>query len=170
MPISSSNVVQIFLTALALSSPQINALPIEDCIGEYFKYATCPPESCTQADVQAAMSVYFKKECPKPGPRKDGSTPACCFITPPLVRITADEAFNAFQSQSIDDKEVVLMIDVRTPDEVSPNMKALVDLSIVLTMLYQSLSFIGLAKQLKSTKSYSTATKKPSSRTTSRQH
>ena len=117
-----ASATKFFIATLAISSPQVGALPIEDCLVDYLKYATCPPESCTQADVQAAMSVYFKKECPKPGPRKDGSTPACCFITPPLVRVTADEAFDAFQSQTIGDNKGVLMIDVRTPDEVSSNV------------------------------------------------
>jgi hypothetical protein len=60
----------------------------------------------------------LQEELPKARPKEDGTTPACCFITPPLVRVTADEAFDAFQSQTIDDKKGVLMIDVRTPDEV----------------------------------------------------
>jgi hypothetical protein len=120
MTLSTRKASRFFLAVvLAMSAPTSIALPIEDCIGDYMAYANCPQEPCTQSDVQAAMFQYFKKECPKPGPRKDGSTPACCFITPPLVRVTADEAFDAFQAQSIDDKKGVLMIDVRTPDEVN---------------------------------------------------
>jgi hypothetical protein len=116
MTFSSRNIAKLFSATLALSTPQVYALPIEDCIRDYMAFGI--RESCTPANIQAVMSVYFKKVCQKPGPKKDGSTPACCFITPQLVRVTANEAFDAFLSQTIDDKKGVLMIDVRTPDEV----------------------------------------------------
>ena len=55
------------------------------------------------------FEAYRDKCCPKNGAGLD--TP-CCFITPPLTRISADEAFDAYQNQEIDGKTGVVMIDV----------------------------------------------------------
>jgi rhodanese-related sulfurtransferase len=41
-----------------------------------------------------------------------------CMLTPPLTRITASQAFDAYQKQSIDGGNKVIFIDVRTPEEV----------------------------------------------------
>lgn len=40
------------------------------------------------------------------------------MVRPPLVRISADEAFDAYQSQEMDGNAGVVMFDVRTPEEV----------------------------------------------------
>lgn len=44
--------------------------------------------------------------------------PEDCMVRPPLVRISAEEAFDAYQSQEIDGHSGVVMFDVRTPEEV----------------------------------------------------
>ena len=42
----------------------------------------------------------------------------CCFVTPPLKRISAQKAFHAYQNQEIDGNIGVAMIDVRSPEEL----------------------------------------------------
>lgn len=44
--------------------------------------------------------------------------PEDCIVHPPLVRISAEEAFDAYQSQELDGNQGVVMFDVRTPEEV----------------------------------------------------
>lgn len=44
--------------------------------------------------------------------------PDDCIVHPPLVRISAEEAFEAYQAQELDGQPGVMMIDVRTPEEV----------------------------------------------------
>jgi len=44
--------------------------------------------------------------------------PEDCIVHPPLVRISAEEAFDAYQAQEIDGQPGVMMFDVRTPEEL----------------------------------------------------
>jgi rhodanese-related sulfurtransferase len=49
---------------------------------------------------------------------EDGLLNPCCFVTPPLTRISAEQAFDAYQRQELNGDKGVTIIDVRTPDEV----------------------------------------------------
>ncbi len=90
---------------------ETKALDISECANDYGI-----AENDSLEVIQQKMMTYFEANCPVTGPVND--TPKCCFITPPLTRITADVAFDAIQKQSIDGNDGVIMIDVRTSEEV----------------------------------------------------
>lgn len=60
-----------------------------------------------------ALAAYY----PWPGQVAKGNGYQC-MLTPPLTRISASEAFDAYQNQSIGGGNKVIFVDVRTPEEV----------------------------------------------------
>jgi len=82
----------------------------------------CSVEDCSAwgEPLTPTFEQYRDFCCPplgSPG-EAEGLTRECCFITPPLTRITADEAFDAYQRQTIGGKTGVILVDVRDPEEV----------------------------------------------------
>ena len=66
---------------------------------------------------------YLQNNCQREDAESGGLEDPCCFATPPLIRISATQAFDAYQSQTItgygnEPRQGVLVIDVRTPEEV----------------------------------------------------
>ncbi len=108
----------ILMALMAIDTPtQSNALSMVECAEAYQIDG-----DDTMAEMEQKMMAFLfnPANCPLSGPTSE--SPECCFITPPLTRITADEAFDAFQTQTIRGKNGVIMVDVRTPEEVRMNL------------------------------------------------
>lgn len=108
----TTSLIYVGLFALISLPLETKALDLTECADDYGI-----AESDSLEVIQQKMMIYFGANCPLSGPIS--GTPGCCFITPPLTRITADAAFDAIQNQSIDGNDGVIMIDVRTSEEVS---------------------------------------------------
>jgi len=65
----------------------------------------------------AGMMTWLGENCMAEDAETGLSNP-CCFIQPPLTRITAEQAYDAYQDQAIDGNSGVLLVDVRAPDEL----------------------------------------------------
>lgn len=104
----------LFIALMAINMPShSNALGMMECAEAY----QFDGDDSMEEMQQKMMAFLFNPEnCPVTGPTSE--TPDCCFITPPLTRITADEAFDAYQNQNIRGNSGVIMVDVRTPEEV----------------------------------------------------
>ncbi len=89
-------------TAPAMASPYPPGSPQPECVN--YDPNTPPPgwpQSVVPWESMAGMPPELR-----------------CNLTPPLVNINASQAFDAYQSQEIDGGEGVLIIDVRTPEEL----------------------------------------------------